>query len=370
MSTARVDFTRGAAERIARAVRIVEQGQRDQAGPRFGRVVESSSSTGSPIKLGSFTGSWPKGELKTVTLHDSTATYSVKNVSVPIDENSDSPNAAGQRTVLFSYVSGTYHAVEIEQGGICGSWKDYLVSLNASCCFTSSPIAIVRSVDAVETDSDSGTGPITKLELLSNGGFAKLGRVEPVVNVSADSTNVTFSLSYSETTQAPCELSVWSISGATAYGSTSFWTPQALTVSPGDGVTEESPAEMSLSTAGVSITSGGVYYKESTAAQPYTATISISISQESPSDGSGASFTPTVDTSAGSPSFGQITSLTIDNGGTDYIAWKWSGSVPFGPVDLADFPGFKAYATQILGHEKSCLKWFDITTCGTSTATP
>lgn len=369
MSTARVDFTRGAAERIARVVRLVEQGERDQSGPTYGRVVESSSGTGSPIKLGSFTGSWPKGENKIVTLHDSTSTYSVKNVSVPIEENSDSPNA-GQRTVLFSYVSGTYHAVEIEQGGICGSWKDYLVSLNASCCFGSSTIAIVRTVNATATDSDSGTGPIDTFDLLPNGGFAKLGRMQPSVNVSAASTNVTFTLSYSESTQAPCGLPVWSVSGATAAGDTTYWTPQTLSVTPGLDVTQEYPAAMSLSTAGVSITSGGVYYKESTAATPYTATVSINVAQESPSAGSGATLTPVVNTTPGSTAFGQVTSITIDNAGTSYMAWKWSGSIPFGPVDLADFPGFKAYTTQILGHENSCLKWFDIASCATSTATP
>ena len=38
MSTARVDFTRGAAERIARVVRLVEQGDRGQSGPTWERV--------------------------------------------------------------------------------------------------------------------------------------------------------------------------------------------------------------------------------------------------------------------------------------------------------------------------------------------
>lgn len=64
MSTARVDFTRGAAERIARAVRIVEQGERDQTGPQYGRVVESG---GSSIRLGTIDATWSKGATATVT---------------------------------------------------------------------------------------------------------------------------------------------------------------------------------------------------------------------------------------------------------------------------------------------------------------
>jgi hypothetical protein len=69
-------------------------------------------------------------------------------------------------------------------------------------------------------------------------------------------------------------------------------------------------------------------------------------------------------------SFGQVTSITIDDGGDDYIAWKWNGSMPYGGIDFATLPGFKAYEPQVLGHEGSCLKWFSITTCATATASP
>lgn len=72
MSTARVDFTRGAAERIARVVRIVEQGERDQSGPRYGRVAESGGGVG--LKLCTFTGSWDINSSKTLTFKNQTAT--------------------------------------------------------------------------------------------------------------------------------------------------------------------------------------------------------------------------------------------------------------------------------------------------------
>lgn len=75
MSTARVDFTRGAAERIARAVRIVEQGERDQTGPEYGAVVDSGfGGGGKAIRICTFTGSWAKNTLKTVTLAFQTST--------------------------------------------------------------------------------------------------------------------------------------------------------------------------------------------------------------------------------------------------------------------------------------------------------
>lgn len=96
MSTARVDFTRGAAERIARAVRVVEQGERDQSGPKFGRVAESVGG-GSAIKICTFTGSWGTGVSKTVTLKYQTATpneYTAVNLFANISVDCGERNCA------------------------------------------------------------------------------------------------------------------------------------------------------------------------------------------------------------------------------------------------------------------------------------
>jgi hypothetical protein len=60
----RVNFTNSAAERIARTVRIVEQGNRDAAGLRFQRVVDPP---GKVFRVCTFTGSWGKMSLKEVT---------------------------------------------------------------------------------------------------------------------------------------------------------------------------------------------------------------------------------------------------------------------------------------------------------------
>jgi hypothetical protein len=363
MSTARVNFTRGAAERIAAVVRKVEQGDRGGAPLTF-RKVETPAGGGG-VRIGTFTGEWPKGEFKTVKLTSSTATYSVLNVSLPLDMDGQSPNTA-TRAVLFSRVNGTHHAVEIEQGGLCGSWKEYLVTLAVENCSGSGAIAIVRDVNigtTPEPAANSGPGPISTIELISGGSnYAQRGREEPEVGVSASSTGVSFTLSYEQLT-GTCDLPYWRISGITAAGNTTLFTPQTLLVSPLNSATEVVPAVLNLNTAGASIVEPGAYFKESNSLPPYTHALSVSVTQLAPSGGSGAEFTPVVNTDPTDASFGQVTSITIDNSGSDYIAWKWNGSIPFGNVDLAMLPGFKAYETQMLGHEGSCLQWFSVVTC-------
>jgi hypothetical protein len=371
MSTARVDFTRGAAERIARVVRIVEQGDRDGAALTF-KKVGSEGFGGGGVRIGTFTGEWPKGEFKTVTLTSSTATYSVLNVSLPLEMKEQSPNTA-TRAVLFSRASGTHHAVEIEQGGLCGSWKEYVITLAVAGCGGTGAQAIVRTVNigtTPEPAANSGPGPISTIEIVSGGSnYAQRGREQPTVGVSASSTNVSFSLSYEQQT-GTCDLPFWRISGITAAGNTAFFTPQTLTVAPLNSATEVVPAVLNLNTAGASIVEPGAYYKESNSLPPYTHTLTVNVTQLSPSAGSGAAFTPVVNIDPTNAAFGRVTSITIDDGGDDYIAWQWSGSIPFGNVDLSLLPDFKAYETQVLGHEGACLKWFSVTTCATATASP
>lgn len=72
MSTARVDFTRAAAERIANVVRTVERGNRDGEALRFGRVPDAAG--GKAIRAVTFTGSWNIDALKVVTFQGITST--------------------------------------------------------------------------------------------------------------------------------------------------------------------------------------------------------------------------------------------------------------------------------------------------------
>lgn len=114
MSTARVDFTRGAAERIASVVRRVEQGDRDGAPLTFRRVNDLLP--GSPLKLGVFTQDWPTGVTQTVTFYGVTATpntATVINLCLP-SLGFSTANTAEERLVIFGKVKYTTDAVAVE----------------------------------------------------------------------------------------------------------------------------------------------------------------------------------------------------------------------------------------------------------------
>jgi hypothetical protein len=72
--------------------------------------------------------------------------------------------------------------------------------------------------------------------------------------------------------------------------------------------------------SGVTVTNGGVYYREDASASPYVADVTVTISQVAPSDGTGAEISATVGSTPGSATFGKITGLTIDDGGDGYLA--------------------------------------------------
>ena len=53
------------------------------------------------------------------------------------------------------------------------------------------------------------------------------------------------------------------------------------------------------------------------------ATVTVTVNQRGVAGASGAVITPTINTNQQSPTFGQIVSLAITNGGTGYLAWEW-----------------------------------------------
>lgn len=71
----RMAFTRPAAERIAKAVRTVEAGDRDQPGITFGSAMVGPRT----FRLATFTGAWPINTENVVTLQGSTATLLAVN---------------------------------------------------------------------------------------------------------------------------------------------------------------------------------------------------------------------------------------------------------------------------------------------------
>lgn len=107
--TERVTFTRPAAERIAKVVRKVEQGDRGAEALRFERIGGVPGS----LKLATFTGNWETGTYKTVTLSGSTQTASVYNWCNPAI-GGNTASSTQSRYVIFGKVGGTNSAVEIQ----------------------------------------------------------------------------------------------------------------------------------------------------------------------------------------------------------------------------------------------------------------
>jgi len=99
VATARVDFTRGAAERIARVVRIVEQGDRDGAPLTFRKVETPAGGAG--LRYVEWTGQWAAAETAAFTFRSNNATATGVNVFAGVD--------AGSGWVARH--SGTWHLV-------------------------------------------------------------------------------------------------------------------------------------------------------------------------------------------------------------------------------------------------------------------
>ena len=79
----RMAFTRPAAERIAKVVREVEAGDRDQPGITFGSAMVAPRT----FRMATFTGAWSINSAKTVTLQGSTATLSAVNLFLNLPDN-------------------------------------------------------------------------------------------------------------------------------------------------------------------------------------------------------------------------------------------------------------------------------------------
>jgi hypothetical protein len=112
MSTARVDFTRGAAERIANVVRLVELGDRDGAPLTFRKV--DTPLGGRAFRVCTFTGSWSIGSDKTVTFKNQTSTpntLSALNLFWPVPDGDQRDCAVGKEgTAWYLIVPQLYSA--------------------------------------------------------------------------------------------------------------------------------------------------------------------------------------------------------------------------------------------------------------------
>lgn len=77
--------------------------------------------------------------------------------------------------------------------------------------------------------------------------------------------------------------------------------------------------------ASVNVTNKGRFYRENPALPPYVATVTATVVDDGASAhgpiGTGAQLSAVVDSDTGSETFGQITSVTVSNGGSGYLAW-------------------------------------------------
>ncbi len=104
-----VKFSRDSAQRIAKAVRAVEGGNRSGPGVAFDHPIIDS---GKPLRIGSFTGSWASASWKVVTLTGTTATANVYNWCLPVEAGPDT-------VVIFGKANGTNSVVEVGGGPTC-----------------------------------------------------------------------------------------------------------------------------------------------------------------------------------------------------------------------------------------------------------
>ena len=144
----RVVFTRPAATRIAKVVRIVEAGDRQTVlPPNTPRFDDSNKNTF--LRLGTYTGAWATATYNVVTISGTTNTTSVKNWCVPAYGSTTSTE---KKKVIFSTIKGTASVVEIQVLG------------TASTCFLSLDSVDLRTLSgylagAIQILGHNSTGP-------------------------------------------------------------------------------------------------------------------------------------------------------------------------------------------------------------------
>jgi len=96
---------------------------------------------------------------------------------------------------------------------------------------------------------------------------------------------------------------------------------------------------------GATVLNAGKYYRENKSLTPYVADVTVTVNQTLPSAGSGAQVTATVESDTSSDKFGQIKSLSLSNGGSNY-------QILGGPLDC-DYYGPCGIGLQFRGTGKA-----------------
>ena len=163
--TERVTFTRPAAERIAKVVREVEAGDRDQPGLTFGNRITGSS--GKTFRICTFTGSWSIGSEKTVTFRNQTTT----------------PNTVAATNLFWPIPEGEQRDCSIAKDGT--AWYLLVPQLYAAHAAT----AATLTTAALEFN----TLPVVALATASTNTFSVIPKtITPITGVTLGSDSLSF----------------------------------------------------------------------------------------------------------------------------------------------------------------------------------
>lgn len=103
----RTTFTKNSAERIAKAVRAVEAGDRKSTGIGFGTRLQARS----PIKVCTFTGSWATAAMKTVTFQNVTTT---PNTVSALNQLFHIGDACTTQVAYIGRVNSSWHLLNVQ----------------------------------------------------------------------------------------------------------------------------------------------------------------------------------------------------------------------------------------------------------------
>ncbi len=185
--TERVTFTRPAAERIAKVVRAVEGGDRDQAGITYGSAPSSQQKT---FRVCTFTGAWSINASKTVTFKYQTTppnTVSAMNLFFPITNTAtatrdcaiakdgtawfliDVPLATATAVFITSTATATFFGTDST------SQITFVTGVSASLNTTDCTISVSAATSTAISVSMAGTQTMTFLQTTATATYLTFG---------------------------------------------------------------------------------------------------------------------------------------------------------------------------------------------------
>jgi hypothetical protein len=172
-----------------------------------------------------------------------------------------------------------------------------------------------------------GCGAILSATVTSGGyGFAQIGRVSPTVTAAAGGDGSGAELSVTlEQYQDGCGFDCWRVASvAVTAAGTGYGTGDPVVFAAASGDTESIAASGYIeadndgAATAVVVTAQGKYYREDSSVPAYIENVSVKVIGGG--GGSGADIAVTIDDDPESPTFGEVTGLTVDDGGSGYVS--------------------------------------------------